>query len=116
MEKVLNYCFKVDKITKKRNNSTLSDKIIFKKKIFFEKDSPTKGRPSIASDVVDILSDLQTKNYVSANQVGDVLRRTSEFWSNFKYAPDRLISKQSALRSLVIKGLAGDLKIAQILS
>src|SRR3989338_8360284 len=78
--------------------------------------SPTKRRPSIAADVVDILSDLQTKNYVSANQVGDVLRRTGEFWSNFEYAPDRLISKQSAIRSIVIKGVAADLKIVQFLS
>jgi hypothetical protein len=52
------------------------------------------------SDVVDILSDLQTKNYVSANQVGDVLRRTGEFWSNFENAPDRLISKQSAITAV----------------
>jgi hypothetical protein len=71
--------------TKKRNNSTLTDEIIIKKKKLFEKDSPTKRRPSIAADVVDILSDLQIKNYVSANQVRDVLRRTGEFWSNFEY-------------------------------
>eukprot|EP01080_Neovahlkampfia_damariscottae_P006120 gene6120-10129_t len=56
------------------------------------------------------------KTGTSSVNVGDVLRRTGEFWSNFEYAPNRLISKQSALRSLVIKGLAGDLKIAQILS
>jgi len=44
------------------------------------------------------------------------LRRTGEFWSNFEYTPDRLISKQSAIRSIVIKGVAADLKIVQILS
>ena len=74
----------LDKASRKRKSATLPEEIIFKKKNFFEKDSPTKGRPSVAADVVDILSDLLTKNYVSANQVGDVLRRTGEFWSNFE--------------------------------
>ena len=46
--------------SKKRKSATLPDEIIVKKKKLFEKDSPTKGRPSIAVDVVDILSDLQT--------------------------------------------------------
>ena len=51
----------IDKASKKRKSATLPEEIIFKKKKFFEKDSPTKGRPSVAADVIDILVDLQTK-------------------------------------------------------
>ena len=77
---------------RENENAQHYQKKLFSKKKFVEKDSPTKGRPSVAADVVDILSNLLTKNYVFAYQV-DVLRRTGEFWSNFEYAPNPLISK-----------------------
>ena len=91
-------------------NSTIPDEITIKKETVWNRF--TKKRTFYCCWC---LSDLQTKNYVSANQVGDLLR-TWEFWSNFEYAPDKIISKQSTIRLIVIKGVAADLKIVQILS
>lgn len=86
-------------------------------KELFKKDSPTKGRPPITDEVIDVLADLQTKNFVSASQVGDVLKRCGEYWwSKSNDLPDKVLSKQSALRSMVIKGIGGDFEIAKILS
>lgn len=86
-------------------------------KELFKKDSPTKGRPPITDEVIDVLADLQSKNYVSASQAGDVLKTCGEFWwSKSKELPEKVLSKQSALRSLVIKGIGGDFEIARILS
>ena len=86
-------------------------------KELFKKASPTKGRPPITDEVIDVLADLQTKNFVSASQVGDVLKRCGDYWwSKSKDLPDKVLSKQSALRSMVIKWIGGDFEIAKILS
>src|SRR4051812_9166258 len=86
-------------------------------KELFSKDSLGKGRPPLSDEVIDALADLQTKNYVSANQVGDVLKRCGDFWwSKSENLPPQVLSKQSALRSIVIKGIGGDFEIAKILS
>ena len=86
-------------------------------KELFSKDSPGKGRPPLSDEVIDVLTDLQTKNHVSANQVGETLLTCGDFWmSQSKHLPSEALSKQSALRSLVIKGIGGDFEIAKILS
>ena len=67
--------------------------------------------------MIDVLADLQTKNHVSANQVGEILLTCGDFWmSQSKHLPSEALSKQSALRSLVIKGIGGDFEIAKIVS
>ena len=45
------------------------------------------------------------------------MRRCGDYWwSKSKYLPEKVLSKQSGLRSLVIKGIGGDFEIAKILS
>src|SRR6185503_14587677 len=46
-----------------------------------------------------------------------MLMRCGEFWwSKSEHLPPEVLSKQSALRSIVIKGVGGDFEIAKILS
>ena len=102
---------------KPKSNSSSPKEVTVPIKELFKKDSLTKGRPPISDEVIDILADLQSKNYVSACQVGDVLRRCGDYWwSKSKDLPEKVLSKQSGLRSLVIKGIGGDFEIAKILS
>jgi hypothetical protein len=67
--------------------------------------------------VIDVLADLQTKNHASANQAGEILLMCGDFWmSQSKHLPFEALSKQSALRSLLTKGIGADFEIAKILS
>eukprot|EP01080_Neovahlkampfia_damariscottae_P005730 gene5730-9553_t len=63
--------------SKKRKSATLPEEIIFKKKKFFEKDSPTKGRPSIAADIVDIISH---KGLAGDLKIAQILSEIKEIW------------------------------------
>ena len=104
-----------DKQNKKQK--TFPTEVTVPLKEMFKKDSPTKGRPPITDEVIDVLADLQTKHYVSASQAGDVLKTCGDYWwSKSNLVPEKVLSKQSALRSLVIKGIGGDFEIAKILS
>ena len=95
-----------DSSNKKQKTKTKPSSVTVPMKVLFSKDSPGKGRPPLLDEVIDVLSDLQTKNYVSANQVGDVLKRCGDFWwSKSESLPPQILSKQSALRALVIKGI-----------
>jgi hypothetical protein len=86
-------------------------------KELFSKDSPGKGRPALSDEVIDILADLQTKNHTSANQAGEILLMCGDFWmSQSEHLPSEALSKQSALRSLLTKGIGADFEIAKILS
>jgi hypothetical protein len=106
-----------DSPNKKQKTKKQPSSVTVPMKVLFSKDSPGKGRPPLLDEVIDVLADLQTKNYVSANQVGDVLKRCGDFWwSKSDSLPPQVLSKQSALRSMVIKGLGGDYEIAKILS
>ena len=57
-----------------KKQKTLPTEVTVPLKELFKKDSPTKGRPPITDEVIDVLADLQTKHYVSASQAGDVLK------------------------------------------
>jgi hypothetical protein len=55
---------------KKQKTEKKPSSITVPMKVLFSKDSPGRGRPPLLDEVIDVLADLQTKNYVSANQVG----------------------------------------------
>jgi len=102
---------------KKRKTKKKSDFVTVPMKELFSKDSPGKGRPALSDEVIDVLADLQTKNHVSANQAGEIVLMCGDFWmSQSEYLPAEALSKQSALRSLLTKGIGADLEIAKILS
>ena len=84
LEKVYSLYFYLDTNKRKAGNEDLPNKkrktkkkpdfVTVPMKELFSKDSPGKGRPALSDEVIDVLADLQTKNHVSANQVGDVLK------------------------------------------
>jgi len=102
---------------KKRKTKKKSDFVTVPMNELFSKDSPGKGRPALSDEVIDVLADLQSKNHVSANQAGERVLMCGDFWmSQSEYLPAEALSRHSAFRSLLAKGIGADLEIAKILS
>lgn len=76
----------------------------------------TRGRPYYTPEVVDLVTNLITENFISLNQIGNVVEKAGIFFLNDLYKNNNEICRNTAARMLIVKESAYMILLAQLVS